>query len=61
MYRVVTEGDCLQGVRNLDKGPWLRLKSEAEEWANILVSIGYKAYVEAKGDAVLTEIKGHSL
>lgn len=58
MYRVVTDIKDHQGGRVLEKGPWLRSLEEAEQWAGILFSLGYKAFVETMGKGVLTESNG---
>lgn len=46
MHRVVTDTRDHSGRRLLEAGPWLMSRDDAENWAEILRDLGYKAYVE---------------
>ncbi len=46
MHRVVTDTRDHRGHRNLEAGPWLVSREVAENWAEILRDLGYKAHVE---------------
>ncbi len=46
VHRVVTDTRDHRGNRLLEAGPWLVAREDAENWAEILRSVGYKAHVE---------------
>ncbi len=46
MHRVVTDTRDHRGHRILEAGPWLVSRNDAENWAEILRDLGYKAHVE---------------
>ncbi len=46
MHRVVTDTRDHRGRRILEAGPWLVFRDTAENWAEILRDLGYKAHVE---------------
>ena len=46
MHRVVTDTRDNSGRRLLEAGPWLMSRVDAENWAEILRDLGYKAHVE---------------
>lgn len=46
VHRVVTDIRDHRGNRLLETGPWLVSKEDAENWAEILRNMGYKAHVE---------------
>ena len=46
MHRVVTDTRDHRGHRILEAGPWLVSREDAENWAEILRDLGYKAHVE---------------
>lgn len=46
MHRVVTDTRDHSGRRLLEAGPWLMSRDDAENWAEILRDLGYKAHVE---------------
>lgn len=46
VYRVVTEIRDHRGKRIVEAGPWLTSKGDAENWAEILRDLGYKAHIE---------------
>jgi len=46
VHRVVTDTRDHRGNRILEPGPWLVSKDDAEHWAEILRTMGYKAHVE---------------
>lgn len=46
MHRVVTDTRDHRGHRLLEAGPWLASREDAENWAEILRDLGYKAHVE---------------
>ena len=46
VHRVVTDIRDHRGNRLLETGPWLVSKEDAENWAEILRDLGYKAHVE---------------
>lgn len=46
VYRVVTDIRDHRGHRILEAGPWLVSRDSAENWAEILRDLGYKAHVE---------------
>ena len=46
MYRVVTDTRDHRGHRILEAGPWLVSRDVAENWAEILRDLRYKAHVE---------------
>ncbi len=46
MHRVVTDIRDYRGQRILEAGPWLASRDDAENWAEILQGLGYKAHVE---------------
>lgn len=52
MHRVVTDIRDHRGNRILELGPWLVSPDDAENWAEILRSLGYKAYVERMNGSI---------
>jgi hypothetical protein len=46
VHRVVTDIRDYRGHRILEAGPWLVSRADAENWAEILRNLGYKAHVE---------------
>jgi len=46
VHRVVTDSRDHRGNRILETGPWLVSKDDAEYWADILRTMGYKTHVE---------------
>lgn len=46
MHRVVTDTYDNHGRRLLEAGPWLMSREDAENWAEILRDMGYKAHVQ---------------
>lgn len=56
MHRVVTDIRDHRGNRILEAGPWHVSPDTAENWAEILRSLGYKAHVERMNGSII----GHS-
>ena len=52
MHRVVTDIRDYRGQRIIEAGPWHVSIDDAENWAEILRDLGYKAHIERMGSAI---------